>query len=453
MSEENLSEKIFLKKYVTRESISKIESFFSISLGNLIRNIFSLSMGAGIAQALMAISFLLTSRHLGTVRLGAFVSSMATTGLLAILFNWGLDTWLLRSGSYDLEGLGELLGNALLIKGGIGVLWLIGVTLVLPLLNPETFTLPLVLFSALAVWLEGLFSLILVAFKVLLRNSSTALFLIVSRGSILLFSIVLIALGIQNPLAFVWIRVGVGIGMVSLSLLRLPVRLRVSVWPTLRRIWRDAQPFALSDLFTSVYVQADTTIAAVVLSKEAVGLYAPASSLVNALFVIPSAWYFVTVPILIRVLKTKRRSIGGILGFTVMSFAVIGGVLGLGTWFISPLVPKFMLGESFAESGLLIAILSPIIFLKSCSFALAAILVSVGWQKRRVYVQALSAITNVILNLALIHHFGVKGIAVVYVVSETLLMFGYLGLVVQWYLSFRQPSPTAENAKGIPSVG
>jgi O-antigen/teichoic acid export membrane protein len=62
-------------------------------------------------------------------------------------------------------------------------------------------------------------------------------------------------------------------------------------------------------------------------------------------------------------------------------------------------------------------------------------LVSVGWQRRRVYAQALSALVNVGLNVALIRRFGMTGVATIYVLSEGLLMLGYLLLVLRWMSS------------------
>jgi O-antigen/teichoic acid export membrane protein len=104
-------------------------------------------------------------------------------------------------------------------------------------------------------------------------------------------------------------------------------------------------------------------------------------------------------------------------------------------WAITGLLARILpllLGEAFSPSAPLLAILSPILFLKTCSFGAAAILVAVGWQTRRLYVQATAAAVNVTLNLALIGQFGIRGVAWVYVASELLLTVGYLALVAAW---------------------
>ena len=406
----------------------------------VLSNVLSLTFGSGISQALMAISVLLTARQLGAERFGAYAACFSTAGLTAILFNLGLDTWVLRSGARDSEQLGSLLGSAIAIKTLAGIPWIGGIMVILPQLNPGTFQPQLVLISAVSIWLEGIFTIGYSAFKALLRNQVTALLLIGSRGGILLLTALLVVANLQESTAYAWARLVVAAAAVLVTMLLLPVRLKVRS-ASLIQAGQESLPFALSDLFTSVYVQADTTIAAIVLDKESVGLYAPASRLISALFVIPNAGYSVMVPVLVRIIEAKRQSLNRVFTLTIASFAAIGIVLWLGVWCASDTLPIFILGSSFEKSGPLLAILSPIIFLKSCSFAAAAILVTVGWQSRRVYVQAISAAANVALNLALIYRFGITGVAGVYVFSESLLLIGYLGFAAYW---MRQSSCSPE---------
>lgn len=402
------------------------------NLASILGNVLSLTLGAGTAQALMAAAVLLTARQLGTAKFGEYSASFSAVGLAAILFNLGLDTWLLRNGAHGSEQLRTSLGKALAIKMVAGIPWMAGIIVILPRLNPGTFHWQLVLLSAVTIWVEGFFTIGLSVFKALLRNQVTALLLVGARGGTLLLTVLLIAAHSQEAAPYAWVRLAAGVIGLLVTALLLPVKPRASSMVSLRQAARESLPFALSDLLTSVYMQADVTITAILLTKESVGLYAPASSLINALFVIPSAGYSVMVPVLVRQVEAKSPSLNRVLGLTIASFAVGGIILWVGAWYVSSVLPRFILGNSFEKSGPLLAILSPIIFLKSCSFAAAALLVAVGWQNRRTVVQAASAIANVALNLAIIHRFGVTGVAVVYVVSELLLTVGYMGLVIRW---------------------
>jgi O-antigen/teichoic acid export membrane protein len=404
----------------------------SLSRKTVVSNVVSLTVGSAIAQLLMAASVLLVARQLGPSNFGEYAATFSAVALSSVLFNLGLDTWLLRSGARRPGDLRTLLGDALTVKLALGIPWLAAAAVVLPRLNPQTFQLPLILVSGLSVWMEGLFSVGLSAFKALLRNETTALLLGVARGGVLVLTVLLALAGSQDPIMYAGVRLAMGAFALAATLLLLPVR------PALARgarqvagTARESSPYALSDLLVSVYVQADVTIAAVILGKNAVGFYAPASNLISALSVVPLALFYVTVPVLTNALHSSWPAFRKLLRTTLIGHLLVGLALWAVTALSTGILP-LLLGEAFRPSALLLAILSPILFLKTCSFGAAAILVAVGWQTRRLYLQATAATVNVILNLLLIRQYGISGVAWIYVASELLLAVGYLALVWAW---------------------
>jgi len=183
-----------------------------------------------------------------------------------------------------------------------------------------------------------------------------------------------------------------------------------------------------------VYMRADVTIVAISLDEQSTGLYSSASSLVNALFFIPATIYSVAVPALVRVLDGEgREGLAQMLLLTFSAFALVGCALWGGIWLSAPRLLLFLLGEDFAASGPILAVLSPILLLKSLSFALAALLVAGGWQYHRTVAQAFSALTNAGLNILIVRRYGVLGVAWVYVLSEMVLLLGYAILGWRWW--------------------
>ena len=397
----------------------------------VIGNVLSLTVGSGISQALMAVAFLLVARQLGAASFGEFAASFSAAALTSIVFNLGLDTWLLRAGVYDRENLSGLLRNAFEIKLLAGLPWLLALVLILPRLNPETFHPPLVLVSGLVIWLEGLFGVGLSVFRTLLRNQMTALLLVASRGGILLLTGILVVAQVQDVMPYALARLAAGIVIIMVTMWVLPIKPKRNAAIPLAGTARESLPFALSDLFASVYVQADVTIAGVALGKVAVGLYAPASSLISALLGFPTSLYYVAVPVLTARLGEDRNRFRRAVVSTLALFSLVGLVMWAIAWLCAGILPM-LLGTSFTGSRALLVILSPILLLKGISFGAAAVLVAVGWQTRRMYVQGLAAILNVVLNLALIARFGITGVAAVYVVSETFLTIGYLAWVITY---------------------
>jgi O-antigen/teichoic acid export membrane protein len=110
----------------------------------------------------------------------------------------------------------------------------------------------------------------------------------------------------------------------------------------------------------------------------------------------------------------------------------LGVLLWLGLWVGGRSIIGFLLGTAYQQTGELLTILSPILIFKSLSFACASLLVAVGWQRYRVVAQVVSAAANILLNVLVIKQFGVQGVAVVYVVSEFILVIGYGGLALRW---------------------
>lgn len=416
---------------VTRKSSRSVRpEAVPVNAAAVVSNVFSLTIGAGIAQCLLAISLLLTARQLGSEQFGEYAASFSAAGLTSIAVNLGLDTWLLQKSSGDGDQIGKIAGYAIKVKTIVGFPWIIGLMLILPILNPKTFSAPLVLISALSVWAEGFFATGLSVFKTLLRNRIAALLLIGARCGFLLLTLLLFTANARGPMIFAIMRLIPSLVAACVTFLLLPIK-PIFEPPLSLQSLRELLPFAISDLLASVYMQADVTITAIFLGKEATGLYAPSVSIVNALFVIPTAWYSVTIPFWVRIIGTNRNCLQKALLKHVGGFAALGLSLWIGLRCCSPLLP-FILGQDFERSVYLLAILSPILFFKAGSFALAAVLVAAGLQKVRVCVQTISALINVGLNLLIIHHLGVTGVAIVYVISEALLLIGYSISVIYW---------------------
>jgi O-antigen/teichoic acid export membrane protein len=77
-------------------------------------------------------------------------------------------------------------------------------------------------------------------------------------------------------------------------------------------------------------------------------------------------------------------------------------------------------------------LLSPILFLHSITFAVAAILVATNQQAKRTSIQVVAVAADALLNLILLPRLGIEGAAIAYVISEILLLAGYCWLVIRF---------------------
>jgi O-antigen/teichoic acid export membrane protein len=399
----------------------------------VIGNVIALFSGTAAAQAMTAVAIFLTARNLGVAAYGQYAACFALAGLSAVIFNLGLDTWLLREGGQGRISLGRLVGSSLTLKVLAGGPWLAIIVILAPKLNPSSFVPKLVLISAAAMWLDGVFLTGLSAFKASLRNQVTSVLTTASRSGLLAATGMLIAAGHRDVTTYAWARLMVmGLSaVIALVMLCGTEKLRVDP-VVLKRAGRETLPFALSDALTAVYMQADVTIIATKIGEQAVGLYSPAASLVNALFLVPGAVYGVMVPVLSRLIVDNSARVQQAIRCTIIALIALGAALWIGVALLARPIIRLTLGGGFAQSGNVLEVLSAILFFKSCSFAMATILVAVGWQGRRVIAQAISAVANVVLNLLIVQRWGIAGVAWVYVFTEVTLLIGYIALVAWW---------------------
>ena len=403
-------------------------------------NIGTLLSASIITKIISAGTTIIIARQVGVASFGAYTAALVLLRIASIAFALGLDAWLLRNGyrSGKVEQLANHTATSLLIKFGLGILWLGLIAAAGIYLLPTVYPPKLLLMLALAIWLEELASTVWSAFQSVLRNQSTFLLTILFHGLILAGTLLLVMQGEKAILAFAVARVGaaaIGAGVAFWWLMHTlgPV-LTPAQWRGQAKIQlRETIPFALSAGLALIYGQADTVIAAQWLGSKAAGLYSSAMSLMSMTLLMPLAIYLVMLPILSRAhaqhSPTLPRLMRQTIGWNTLAGVGLGSILAL---VATPLM-HLIYGAQYAESSAVLTIFSGVLALRFISFALAVLLTAVGWQTRRTIVQGVVAATNVALNLVVVQRWGLPGIATVYLITEFLLMLGYGGLVVRWW--------------------
>jgi O-antigen/teichoic acid export membrane protein len=264
-----------------------------------------------------------------------------------------------------------------------------------------------------------------------LRNTFTSLLEAGSDAAWLLVTAALIFSGSQDINTFVYGRglVLLASVMLALAILFKLIGLRAGR-EMVGKALKEAFPFASSEFLAWASMRGDVIIIGFILGGYAAGIYSPAVGVVNGLFLVPAAVYMVMVPVLSNLYAHHPNQARTSARRMVLLLALTGAILSAGFFIGAPVLISF-LSESFQESLGIMRILSVILLLKSGSFAMAAILVATGQQSGRTKVQAITVFLNISLNLLVVSRYGISGVAVVYVVTETVLLAGYAWLVYQ----------------------
>jgi O-antigen/teichoic acid export membrane protein len=407
----------FLPDFIGRRAVINVGALFS---------------GSSLARVLSAVYIFIIARYLGVDQFGVYLATLSLAKLTSVFFSLGLDSWLLRKGAREPENVGTAVGDGLLLKSALGLLWFVALVGISTFLDQSVFPTPVMAVAALATWLEEIANFAWSAFKATLKNRITVWLMVSAQLLVLFIMLALVGTGVNEVQLFMWGRAigfaAAGVMAYGLILRHFGLRFAPRHAPA---IFSETLPFALSQGLATVYGRADITIIAYVLGKTAAGLYGPAVSLTTTLFLIPLALYEVMLPLLSAEYAKGREMTSQIVRFSWGSL-FIGGVLGFGIVLLAYPLVWLIYGPEFMAAADVVVILNGVIVLKCVSFALAAVLVAVGQQGQRVWVQLAAAVFNIAVNLLIVGSYGIIGVARVYVLTELLLMVGYLFMVVRW---------------------
>jgi PST family polysaccharide transporter len=400
---------------------------------------------AGLSQGMMILYAILLARWLAPEAYGIYVANFVVVSFSSIVINWGLDVWILRESSTSPTPR-VLVGKVILLKTLFAVPWGTALALILSRIHPDLYFLPIIVLCVFDVWLDSCLNVELAALNGHGRVRTVSLFFLISRGSRLLSGVLLILAGARDPLLFMAGRLAATFISVILAAIAFPPIFGTQAGRGLRQIFQSAIPYSASELLSLIYLQADIALIALLLGdRKTVGTYAPANSLINALFILPSVLSSYFLPILTRYFKQARADLQDPSRQMFGLHVLLGIVLFAGLALSSRFLTETLLGPEYHSTGTLLLILSPLLLFKCLNYASATYLVSVDWQKQRLAPQFVTTGLNIGLNLVAIPLWGATGAAVVYVLSEFLLAVGYMRLVIQ-RLSFARTASIQEES-------
>jgi O-antigen/teichoic acid export membrane protein len=251
--------------------------------------------------------------------------------------------------------------------------------------------------------------------------------MVVSSGLVLGSTVALVLVGSKALEPYLVVRTVAAVAGAGLSVYwlisRIGIRIdRAMLLPTLRA----TLPFALSAALAVIYGSVDIPLTALLLGEQAAGYYAPASTLVMTLYLIPASLYGVMLPVLSAAYSENRDRFVA-LGRRFTLFGVLLGLaMGMSLFMMARPLVLGLFGAEYAPSIPLLRLLSLVLAMHCVSFASAAFLTAADRQTWRLMAQAVAAAANIALNLFLIPRWGLVGVAWAFVFSEVLLVGGYL---------------------------
>ncbi len=386
--------------------------------------------GLVLYSGLNAITLIIVARRVAPLEYGQYLASFALASFLVIIPGFGMDAWLLTQSSDNKASAASLWASSIRTRGSLLFVWIIAMIPLSILLPNGTYPPSILLPTILGVALD---SLILLSFSALRIRGQHRIVTLLQAGS----GTSLLALTLMLPLSdgqialFAVARTILSIFFFLILLLFMGRDYLKNRAPLMGfgRILGASRTFMWAELASSVYVKADLTLISIVIGPLGSSTYGPAITILQAAFIILRALFYFFVPTLS---KTYSKNLRDYVNKSILHFLIqitTGAVISIFLFLLAEPVINLIFTAAYADSAVILRLLSPIPFIRSINFALGAVLTSSNRQKRRTRVQISAALFNIIGNLLIIGPLGINGVAVVYVFSEIFLALGYILLV------------------------
>lgn len=381
-------------------------------------------VGLLLHNGLTAVTLFIVARQVNPDVYGQYVAVYALLSFVIVLPGLGLDTWFLAQYVPSRDQFSSFWDQSLRLRRRALLIWLALMGLLGFVLPQETYPWALWLPTAVSVAFD---SLSLLCFSALRTQNQHKLVTIWQAT----FAVALFALALWLPVSANYVAVfanGRMVLSILLALIVLVYRQRAycttaqPVSLTDEEILRQGRPFMLAELASAVYVRADVSIVSLLLGKSATALYGPAINLLQASFLAPRALFLLILPLLSKAFKQDMHKFNrqGILQLVVQG--TIGGLISITLFTFADELLTLIFREAYLGSAQYLRLLSPIPFLRALNFGVGTMLTASNRQALNTRVQMIVAAFNVIANLLVILPFGLMGVAIVYVISDMVLL-------------------------------
>ena len=384
------------------------------------------------SAALSLITTLLLTRYLGPEQFGLFATALSLAILLTPLSDLGFDLHMIRMISTKSDSLttelSQTFSTRILLSLSVWILMIISAVAL-------RYSADLIMYVALvgiASTITSLATNFNSAIRALRKMKYESISLFVGR--IITLALVIIMISAKAALAEILIAFIAGsiiIFSMAFYFLKHNIEgLKISFdLSGFRNRLKGALPFGLTAILTAIYFKADTIILSKSVPAEQVGFYNVAQNFVMAAMIISSAITVAIFPALAAAYEKNKDEARQLFNRGLTILISVGLPLGIGTILISDNLIHLLFGAAFAQSAILLALISmkiPFVFATSL---IGNSMGAVGFQKKVVFISLINCVFSLIMNFIFIPRYGAKAAAIITTMTE------FIGLLQLIYIS------------------
>lgn len=408
--------------HATRVSSNRAVADVAVQLG-----------GQAVNIVLGIVTTVVIVRSLGATRYGEWATILATTELVALFGNLGLETVAVRFASQDPEHEGAWIGAATSLRLLISIPILFAFLAVLALIASDgEMLLAGVILSIL--YLTAAISTLRVVFRLHVRNHISVAFALVN-GVLWAAAVIAIAASggglVAFALAFAAIAIVTQGAMALLALRTIAIRWRGAreLWPKLVAVGISV---GIAATLTFAYGRVDQLLVFELAPKSSeVGVYAAMYKILENAGFVPIALMTTLFPIMAGLFPQQPERLRRIMQSAIDYLAMVSlGALALTVAAAGPIV-ELLFGSAYSSGASILPILMGA-FVPICIGNVAGNMVTATDQQRRyVWYAGLGLLANVALNLLLIPSHGIVAAAWITLVTEVVVVSLALRMVLR----------------------
>ena len=368
------------------------------------------------------------ARYLGAEKFGILSLALSITTIFGIITDMGLSTLLIREVARDTSLTGKYISNVLVMKIFLSVL-MMGLTVLTVTLIGYSATVSIVIYLiAVSTIIWSFVTFLNAVFQANEKMEHVSLTTILN--SILLLSATVIGIHYNMDLfyfAAIYIisYILVFVYIVSAYLCtfpRFPIKIDFSFS---RSIIKEAWPFGITSLSSTLYTYIDSIMLSVLQGNEVVGWYSAAYRLMLVVLFIPNATNMAVFPVMSKFYTSSKDSLKLMYERYFKYMIVLGIPIGLGTTILAGRIISLIFGNGYTQS---IAALQILIWTMVFTFAGASfvqLLQSVNKQMVITKISGICVVINIVLNIALIPKYSYIGASFATLLTEIVLV-GYI---------------------------
>jgi O-antigen/teichoic acid export membrane protein len=385
------------------------------------------------SKIVQALVFIYLARFLTKDDFGIFSFSLSFSLIVMIIADFGLTNFLVREISRNKKDAHKYFSNGLLIRMTLSIAaFAVGYAALVAMDYPvRTIKVACIMMAFAAMQtLTDLHFTVFRAFEKMHFEMLLKVFRMLSIGALVIYltksSHGIMAASLVFPLVEIAVLL-IAFSIVNMRFAKMRFDFDIEFSKTMLK---DSSVLFLSLLFATLYLYVDVIMLSKLRTNAEVGIYSAAANIIIAFIFIPQMYCNSIYPAMSRYFITSKKSLKFIYERSFKYLLILGLPCALGLLLLSQKIIDLLYGPKYAESAIVMTILSGYIFLKFLNPLTGYTLIAINKQNTRLIGQGTAAAVNIILNLILIPNYGIIGAAASTLITEIIFFAMYCSFII-----------------------